>query len=319
MRIPSILATLFLAAINCFGQLVTVEVVSERDQIIPGETLVVGIRIVNQSGRVLHFGQDSAWLDVLLQDGNGQVIPKSYPLPIKGEFEVPNASRVTRRFDLSQAYEINDPGGYKVFVQVKVRENGWSEDLGSRPLEFNVFKPTTMWKKTIGIPPRSDRPEGPPQTRVFSLEQAHFFKRKMKFYLRVTSEQEERTYMVREIDEITNFSKWYAKADSYGNLHVLHQTPRAIARAYNYSVFDPNGQMLIRQTHHNADSFPRLYVSESGLVRVRGGRRVIEATDYPPREESVLPPEFSDRPATGPNSVAPLAPVETTPKDKSKP
>ena len=314
MHLIPILVALFLASGSLFGQLVMVDVISNRDQFIPGEALQIGVRIANQSGRPIHLGLDDRWLEIVVQDADGNLVPQTGKLPVVGEIKIENSTRVTRRFNLTQAVPLTKPGKYVVHASVRIREAGWSEDVGANPLIVNVFAPRIIWKETFGIPPAAGRDPGPPQTRTYALEQVHCFKTKMKLYLRITDQTGDKTYSVQQIDDITNFSKWYADVDGYGNLHVLHQTPRAIARAYSYVVFSPYGEMLIRQTHNVDETQPRLYASESGLIRVRGGVRVPNGTDLPKPEDRLPPPDFTQVPKDLPSLLEP--PSNETKSDK---
>ena len=50
-------------------------------------------------------------------------------------------------------------------------------------------------------------------------------------------------------------------------------------------VFNPQGDMEVRQTYEYAGSRPRLQWSEKGEIEVKGGNRRISPNDLPPESE----------------------------------
>src|SRR5262249_45907959 len=80
---------------------VSVDLALDQDQYLPGESLIVGVRITNFSGQTLHLGKDSDWLHLALEGRDNYVVPTTADLPVQGEFQVESSKVVTRRVDVA--------------------------------------------------------------------------------------------------------------------------------------------------------------------------------------------------------------------------
>jgi hypothetical protein len=58
--------------------------------------------------------------------------------------------------------------------------------------------------------------------------------------------------------------------DKLSNLHLLFQTG---ARVFNYSVVDPDGQLILRQSYEYTATRPILKPDKEGNIIVAGGIR----------------------------------------------
>jgi hypothetical protein len=76
---------------------------------------------------------------------------------------------------------------------------------------------------------------------------------------------------------------------------VLHQTG---ARAFNYSVINPEGEVVLRQTYQYTTSRPTLRENDDGKVYVGGGIRMISSHDFPPTTASIPAPKQDAQIAT---------------------
>src|SRR5260221_12392928 len=95
-----VLALFLISAPGALGQ-VKVEVITDQDQFLPGETLRIGVRITNHSGPTLAPGNDPNWIRILVDARDGSFVPITADRPVGGTFDVESATPVTRRFDLS--------------------------------------------------------------------------------------------------------------------------------------------------------------------------------------------------------------------------
>jgi hypothetical protein len=66
--------------------------------------------------------------------------------------------------------------------------------------------------------------------------------------------------------------------DRLSNLHVLSQIG---ARSFSYSVINPNGEVIARQTHDYTKKRPVLRANADGKISVVGGVRRMTANDLP--------------------------------------
>ena len=74
--------------------------------------------------------------------------------------------------------------------------------------------------------------------------------------------------------------------DSASDLHVLYQNG---PHSFNYSVFDFDGELKVRQTFDYTDTRPRLKPIEEGKIVVAGGLRRVANSDVPPAAPMVMP------------------------------
>jgi hypothetical protein len=266
---------------------VSVDLALDQDQFLPGESLMVGVRITNFSGQTLHLGKDSDWLHIMLEGRENYVVPTTTELPVRGEFDVESSKVVTRRVDVAPCFALTRPGRYTVTATVKLKD--WDKELISKPKAFDVIAGTTLWEQDVGVsvPAGSNRP---PEVRKYALQQAIHLKR-MKLYVRVTDQAGSRVFRVFPIGPLISFSSPEHQIDKSSNLHVLYQTG---AKSFNYSVINPDGKLLIRQTYEYTDTRPMLRIGKEGRIHVGGGNRRISYDDIP------LPLDASNNDAISP-------------------
>ena len=101
----------------------------------------------------------------------------------------------------------------------------------------------------------------------------------MKLYVRVTDQAGSRVFRMFPIGPLISFSSPEHQIDKSSNLHVLYQTG---AKSFNYSVINPDGKWLIRQTYEYTDTRPILRMDGEGRIYVGGGNRRISSDDLPP-------------------------------------
>ncbi len=261
------MAVLILVPVCAQSAVVVVDLVSQQEEYLPNEELVVGVRIANQSGRTLHFGRDNAWLMFDVQALDSKHVGIMQEMPVKGEFKI-----------------------------------GWRETVQSNSLKIDIVRGATVWQREFGVI-GANASDGSPEIRRYTLQKVNLMNNRMKMYLRVSSEDETKVYKVRPIDYMMSFSRKELRLDKYNNLHILLQTPRAIARDYNYSVFGADGRLILRQTHNADFSRPALSSDNQGLVRVKGGQRRYARSDVPhisPKEKQpAAKPEPEENSAKG--------------------
>ena len=266
---------------------VSVALALDQDQFLPGESLMVGVRITNFSGQTLHLGKDSDWLHITIEGRDNYVVPTTADLPVQGEFDVESSKIVTRRVDVAPYFALTGPGRYMVSATVKLKD--WDKELVSKQQSFDIIAGTTLWEQDVGVsaPAASHRP---PEVRKYALQQAIHLKR-MKLYVRVTDQAGSRIFRVFPIGPLISFSSPEHQIDKSSNLHVLYQTG---AKSFNYSVINPDGKLLIRQTYEYSDTRPILRMDGEGRIFVGGGNRRISSDDLP------LPLDTSNNDASSP-------------------
>jgi hypothetical protein len=190
---------------------------------------------------------------------------------VQEKFSLESSMVAVRRADLMPYFDLSRPARYAVTATVKIKQ--WNEEVSSKPKPFEIVRGTKIWEQEFGIPGSG----GPPEVRKYALQQATYLKR-LLLYVRLTDETENRVFKVFPIGPLVSFSHPEIQIDKASNLHVLFQTG---ARAFVYAVINPNGQIVVRQTHEYTRTRPALKSAEDGQILVSGGTRRIKADDVP--------------------------------------
>jgi len=276
--------SLLLAAVLCVvlrAQLsaqVTVEIVLDQDQFLPREKLRAGVKITNFSGQTLQFGKDNDWLTFTVERRDGTLVSQKGSIPVEGEFEVESSTIATKRVDIAPYFELTVPGQYRLAATVRI--DPWGKEISTKPKDLDVMSGTRLWEQAFGVPDPAGESR-PPEVRKYALQQAIHLKQ-LKLYVRVTDESGSRYFGVFPLGPMISFSVPEHQIDRTNNLHVLHQTG---PRSFNYSVVNPDGQLIVRQTHDYTASRPALRAGDDGGVMVAGGIRRIAINDIPPSAE----------------------------------
>lgn len=234
--------------------------------------MVVAVRITNFSGRTLRLGVDEDWLSFSVESMQGFIVNKIADPPVMEEFQLPSASKATRRVDLAPYYNLSRPGRYLISASIQIP--GTEKVLLTKGKGVNIVSGTRLWEQDFGVPGANG---AEPEVRKYALIQATN-QRQIKLYVRVTDQQETLVYHVFPIGSLLSFSKPEAQVDQTGQLHVLFQVG---ARAFSYSVIRPNGEQVIRQVYQYTGTRPMLRGDKDGKLVVMGGARVVTRTDIP--------------------------------------
>ena len=110
------------------------------------------------------------------------------------------------------------------------------------------------------------------------LQQANYLRKQLMLYLQIT-DRTGKVYKVFPIGPMLSFGQPEAQVDRLSNLHVLYQDG---PHSFNYTVVDPDGKVIVRQTYAFASqSRPKLEVDENGNLNVMGATRRIMANVVP--------------------------------------
>ena len=262
---------LFLASASWLTAQVTVEIIFDQEQFLRDESLPTKVRITNRSGQTLQLGKEADWLTFAVERRDGSTTSKLSEVPVQEEFSLESSMAAVRRVDLMPYFDLSEPGHYKVTALLKIKQ--WNEEVSSKPKPFEIVRGTKIWEQEFGVPASG----GPPEVRKYALQQANYLKR-LLLYVRVTDETENHVFKVFPVGPLVSFSRPEVQLDKRSNLHLLFQTG---ARAFIYAEINPNGQLLVRQTHDYARTRPVLKSQEDGQIFVSGGTRRITADDLP--------------------------------------
>jgi hypothetical protein len=268
------LAAWLASAMALAAQPVKVEVLLDQGEFIVGESIPVAVRIVNHSGQTIHFGKED-WINYSVESADGFVVLKTGESPMAHDFDVETSKMATQHSDLQPYFSITKGGHYTVTATVKIKD--WEVELASDPVSFDIIRGTKMWEQEFGLPKPVGAPQGEPEVRKYSLQRATYL-RHMRLYLRVTDPSEAKIFKVIPLGPIVSFANPRTQLDSKNNLHLLYEDG---ARSFSYTVTDPDGDMLVRQTYYYTDTAPRLTLDDSGNFVVVGGVRRPSSTDLP--------------------------------------
>ncbi|HEV2209794.1 MAG TPA: hypothetical protein VG167_13530 [Verrucomicrobiae bacterium] len=275
---------------------VTVEVNQDQDQFLQGEALPVAVRITNRSGQPLDLGAGNDWLTFNLQDRDGRVVAKLGEVPVAGEFTLDSSMAATKHVDLQPYFVLNDPGRYGIIATLKIK--AWDKEIDSPIRYFDIIEGAKLWEQEVGVP----RPPGsPPEVRKYTLQQANYIRGQLRMYLRV-SDAYGRAIRVCAIGPMVSFGQPETQVDRLSQLHVLYQNGPS---TFSYTVFNLNGDNLIRQTYLYIDTRPRLRMDDDANVLVQGGTRKVTPNDFPPPSASeILAPAVVTQPDNPGSNVA---------------
>ena len=275
MKIVGWLSGVWLASLaGAFGQ-VTVEVVLEQEQFLPGESLPVAVRITNHSGQTLRLGGENEWLSFAVESRDGFVVARTGEPPVQGEFALESSKRAIKRVDLAPYFNLAREGRYTARATVKIPQ--WEVQYASDPQPFDIIRGARLWEREFGVP-QAATTNAPPELRKYILQQANYLKNQLKLYLRLTDASESRIFRVLALGPMVSFGRPEPQVDRQSNLHVLYQYGKT---TFNYTVINPDGEVLLRQTYGVGATRPRLQVDADGRFGVTGGVRRVTADDVP--------------------------------------
>ena len=271
----------FRALVALFGLLVvlpvqgqvTIELDFDKDFYIADEPLFANVRITNFSGRTLKFGRDNHWLMFSVEARDGFLVDEEGTPNVSGEFDIPNASRGTRRVNLAPYYRVKKPGRYQVLATVF--SDQLKEVLKSPSMEVNIIRATTLWQKDFGVATaEGDAYEVRRYTLIRALND-----NVLELYIRVANRDDSKVYTVFSVGNLVSFGSPEAQVDRLSRLHLLQQYG---ARSFRYLVVTADGELMTRHRYDYTNSRPKLAAGPDNLIMVRGGIRVPAETDLPP-------------------------------------
>jgi len=293
---------LCVAALSPASAQVTVEVTQDQDQFLPAETLPTAVRITNRSGQTLHLGQEADWLTFSVQSRDAEIVPKSGEVPVAGEFVLESSRVATKRVDLAPCFSLGHSGRYSVTATVRIKD--WNQEITSQPKNFEIIDGARLWEQDVGVPNSTNSANATPEVRKFILQQANYLRSQLRLYVRLTDASGTKTFRVFPIGPMVSFGRPEPQVDKFSNLHLLYQEG---AHTFNYTVVNPDGEIIARRTYDYLDKRPRLQPDQDGKILVAGGVRRVSPSDVPPYKPPT-PPEEAPNPLPSPGEMMPPSP-----------
>jgi hypothetical protein len=255
---------------------VTVEVTQEQDQFLPGEAVLSAVRITNRSGQTLHFGAEADWLSFVVESSDGLMVSRTGEVPVKGEVALGSSKVATKRVDLAPYFSLTRLGRYTVTATMRIKE--WNREVASPPRAFDIIEGSKIWEQEFGVPQAPNAANAVPEVRKYILQQANFLKGQIRLYLRLTDAAGLRVFRVFAVGPMVSFARPEPQLDKASNLHLLYQSG---ATAFSYTVCNPDGEIITRQTYDYIKTRPRLVEDAAGNISVTGGVRHSTSQDVP--------------------------------------
>jgi hypothetical protein len=284
MKQPGLCLAWLMAAVTPVFAQVTVEVLQDQDQFLQGEALIAKVRVVNRSGQTLHLGASEDWLTFSIESREGAPVNQLGNAPVLGEFALESSKMATKRVDLAPYFSVLQPGSYSIVATVRIKE--WDRQLSSPPKHFEIIGGARLWEQDVGIPSAAGSTASAPEVRKYILQQANYLKKRLQLYLRLTDASGAKVFRVVPVGPLVSFSRPEPQVDRLSRLHLLFQNG---PHTFSYTVFDPDGALVTRQTYLYANSRPRLQVDDEGQISVKGGARQVSADDFPPPPSETTP------------------------------
>ena len=260
---------------------VSVEVFVGADQYLATEALDVRVRVTNHSGQTLQLGKEADWLTFTVGSYDNKIIPRYGEVPVVSPFVLDNGKQGALKVNLAPYFGMGEPGRYRVIASVNFRELGVVAK--SEPVGVDITRGVTMWSQEFGVPKRAGDAGGPPEVRKYTLQ-----KTTKKLYLRVSDPTGIKVFKVLPLNAAVSSGSPQTQLDRAGNLHVLYQTG---AKSFYYWVIDPDGDLVLRQTHvYHENRPPKLKSDGKGSIQVDKGARQLAPTDIPSTNEPAPPP-----------------------------
>jgi hypothetical protein len=267
---------------------VSVDLALDQDQFLPNEAVRLAVKITNRSGQQLHLGADASWLTFNVESSDGYVVIKNAEVPVVEEFDLESSQMATKHVDLQPYFVMSKPGRYKVTATVRIKE--WSATVTSVPKQFDVINGAELWTQDFGVMVASNTP---PELRKYTLVEANYLREQLRLYVQVGTADGARVFTVSALGPLVSFSSPEAQVDRVSRLHVLWQTG---AQSFSYTVVNPNGTVMSRESYDNFNSRPHLTVNASGEVVEHGGVRRSKPSDIPTVKSAEALPATPGRP-----------------------
>ena len=273
----SIFVLALAACLNAPAQIVSVEVSLDQDQFLPGETLPVTVRVINNSGQTLHLGADADWLKFRVQPADtDSFVSNNGKVPVVGEFNVGTTEVATKHVDIAPYFALNKTGRYRVTAIVHIKD--WDKVVESPAKRFDVIDGAQLWSQDFGMPASGGATNQLPEIRKYILEQANYLQKQLRLYVLVSDATGSRIFKVSAIGQMVSFSQPEEQLDRASNLHVLYQSS---AHSSLYAEIAPDGRITQRDIYDFVTARPHLGMNDAGDMVVIGAVRRARPGELP--------------------------------------
>ena len=222
------------------------------------EPVIAHVRIQNNTGSEITLDDSGAdgrlWMEI--ERVPGRPVRQREPKLLAEPIIIPPHESVTRRINISRAYDLRSTGQFNVRARVNLA--GRSLTSGRAFLDLVPGMEVTRLSGAAG-------PEGsqPRLYRLLTLNRD----RGEHLFLRVDDEDAGICYAVVHLGSLVRIQPPKMRIDESNHLTILHQTGPA---RYLYHVFTPNGQLVQRRLYTSEERGVTLERSANGNYIVSG-------------------------------------------------
>lgn len=264
---------------------VSAELSLDQEQYLPGEDVVVELKIYNRSGQTVELGADKEWVTFTIQSEDKKTVDTLADMPVKGAFSLRPSEMASKRLNLTPYFAITPLGRYHVVATINITQ--WNEAITSKGAFFSVIGGSPLPgfpDMEFGVPPPAGLTNVTPIMRRYAL-----LKNTMRDEIRLYFQLKDATgkpIKTFPIGRMVSFAQPEERMDASSRLHVLTQYG---AKSFGYVVLDPDGNLVLRQTHDFTQTRPALRIDSDGRVYIAGGVRRVTPTDLPKPSPTVIP------------------------------
>ena len=256
------------------GAQLRLNVSCDRGRYIIHEPVQVTLRIRNDSGNALSFGEAAPGRPLLSlvcqrEDATTRETREADAL-IRG-LELAPGQEKTLTFAINDNFGLARPGRFAITAQVG--HPRFQSDLRTQPAQFEVREGTPEWSHDLGVPALD--PEAPIRDRRATL--LVFPEEKFDIYC-LQIQDDDTLYALLRLGRRIIAAPPQCEIDAMSNIHVLM---RLRSRLLVHRVYDYNGSLRQQKFYGLSSTTPELYRdTQTGRVSVVGGKMAQEGVDY---------------------------------------
>lgn len=230
-----------------------------KQQYVAGEPVIAVVTVTNHAGQALTFASDgrTQWLDFIMKDRQGDsVSPKGRKM--FGKMTIKAGESLAREVDLSQYFQLGEPGNFSVGAVVHMPGNN-NEGSATNRILFNQSPGALYWSQKVGVAGKAG------QTREFRV--LNFSgDEKAQIYAQILDSQSGQNVRTFLLGDVLMLRKPLVTVDRQQHMHVLFL---ATPSMWVHCQVDTDGKLVDRQIHQRGDQGdPRLLTYGDGTVRV---------------------------------------------------
>lgn len=230
-----------------------------KQQYVAGEPVIASVTVTNHAGQTLTFAGDdrTPWLSFMMTDRKGGAVTTRGGSTF-GKMTIRAGESMLREVDLSQHFQLSEPGTYTVSAVVRM-PGSTTEGSSTNRVMFNQSPGAAYWTQKVGIPGK------PGRTREFKILNFSGDEKSL-LYAQVidgNTGQNVRTFM---LGEVLLLRKPLITVDRDQRMHVMFL---ATPTMWVHCVVDADGNLVDREIHKRAaQGDPQLLTYGDGTVRV---------------------------------------------------